>query len=1556
MPIPYSTKPQFTIEDSMRAQFATRPTLENVTQQILTAAINKKYPSLSIDLAKTWLATPESTGSWLLVPLMGRVMDYLANGTALDLGPLYSWPQKLTDGAGLELGSPSDNPDMKVIEGLIKELPWIIPVGMQNALMDYWTQAADTGLSRWRWVSDVLRDTLSIHAARQDDLSDFARETINQVIQCPENEEQIRRFGEDHTRVLCLEITLSSDSPNATALSSTFVLTRGNLALQCPPAGKIAVFSSMDAVFEQLRREVAEKYSVDEVLINRYVVDGNIFDAQAGVVLNRQLHTLGTLKLPASIGVEALEVLSKKLTDPTSYFRGAPLADRQALDSLKTHLPEWLLQACPADKALYRHYSLELARVKKAKWGRNFLSGISDIRQFAKTALWIKMLSDRGRFEPRSSVQTSSDLNIDDIELIFFKFAASGGSIGSPGPVSGVVEPVTMSLTDLALKNLSGSPGSLATVRHRLGLSLPAWLTPEYVTGLIQQVDIGRVYPQELQARLLGDTPDAGERERLFGDQLSAQLPLQALELSLKKENGLTPLGVRYVAALMQPEGVVQQVGDEPVVIRHLALLREPDATPDIVSNMFIIEPANIEAGPHLLYRPFYSPVLHEFSSRAALLEAISNPGPLQDSVLVWLDDSARSVYANGGFHEPHFVRYGLGIEYAPIDLTPPAASLSTSDSNDELQTYLQNGKLHQYLYGSNARALVEQADRDSVSNSENRWAALFEGGSLIFNTLLSPPFLGGPVMVTAWLLSLISVVKDIPALYSEDPVARELALVDLLLNVGMSLFHVGSSVLQSQPRLAPGTRAKVVPLPAPLTIAKQLPEPLLPKVVTGTVSLAGELPKTHSMLLDFSFASARNRLTPSQRENLSRFEVMVEGPLPDPIPDGMYVINGKRHVMVENQLYQVQDVQDGAVAIVNPRNVNQQGPYLQRSNGMWSLDLRLGLKGGAPSKRLGALALANVEKQNELATFAKKFNEESPRLEEKYEKLVTLIKRAKNDPRKPFSEEQINQMHQKLSPIAQEQINLYESFLEKALSLFEKSKHWQRMAFERSDVGEVVNKLARACDAVVSVNSLGRVALGKAYPEFDIPMGPELIEVIRKNHARYKELSRELTKLDKSSLAMTDLKERFLQRREKLGSSGFEGTHPYVIAASSYTPLGMRAFILRSKLFQGLKQWHSAARIMLEAVFEPLQEHIQTHTELNSINLGAAERLDVLGSLVERYGEAQDVMANLDGQLDSDVSSQVNDVLKFLKQDAFSKLSVEIEQLEWVGQQSASPAKSKPALQVTQRRVIKTRHKGTLIGRLRPLVREAQNEMVEIRSEPDNKLLSTYSKQGDIWEEVNVQAPEPQNIDILVGNARKLAAEQVDFLKGLEGFKQVSEHAVAVEEIADHQAQRLDEAARGLKNALKGALDDNEARYQPLIDELVEKSKALRAKGLEFRKELSLRLPPTHGNLQFLLENKFLQIHKLGPRQKMRRDFLQEYALYETDKGLADAPWYAHFHYRAADTPKDAYTAAHLKTREQRRQGTYATGTEAAQVRINVYRGQIGSNLIHQWFLPLAT
>lgn len=88
--------------------------------------------------------------------------------------------------------------------------------------------------------------------------------------------------------------------------------------------------------------------------------------------------------------------------------------------------------------------------------------------------------------------------------------------------------------------------------------------------------------------------------------------------------------------------------------VRPLGFYAYEGAVPNYVANMFVLGPRDIRTGPFVLYRPFAGDALLEFATWQALLAAINQAGELQETVLAWLDDDARGLYADGGFERPH--------------------------------------------------------------------------------------------------------------------------------------------------------------------------------------------------------------------------------------------------------------------------------------------------------------------------------------------------------------------------------------------------------------------------------------------------------------------------------------------------------------------------------------------------------------------------------------------------------------------------------------------------------------------------------------------------------------------------------------------------------------------------------------------------------------------------------------------------------------------------------------------------------------------------------------
>ena len=92
-----------------------------------------------------------------------------------------------------------------------------------------------------------------------------------------------------------------------------------------------------------------------------------------------------------------------------------------------------------------------------------------------------------------------------------------------------------------------------------------------------------------------------------------------------------------------------------------------------------------------------------------------------------------------------------------------------------------------------------------------------------------------------------------------------------------------------------------------------------------------------------------------------------------------------------------------------------------------------------------------------------------------------------------------------------------------------------------------------------------------------------------------------------------------------------------------------------------------------------------------------------------------------------------------------------------------------------------------------------------------------------------------------------------------------------------------------------------------------------LNAEGYRIRVEMIKQHPPTAARIEWLLAKNEIDIVSGGQRRRLkgpRRDYLQEYEIRERRGG--QTLWYAHFHYPSQDAPLNAFTAAHLKLRDQ--------------------------------------
>ncbi|TFY88869.1 hypothetical protein DYL61_23475 [Pseudomonas nabeulensis] len=1521
--------------------------------QLLSEAILKKYPTIKLDRSLTRVGFPIAPAQLELKSLLNLVLDFLDGADAPNFDNVEGTSARLVDEYLIikinPREAPDAYPDMALIKQIIVELPWALTATFQNELATYWSEITDTGISRWQWLSDRLMENLRISLIEQDGLNDFERETLDQLVRYADKAQRQSVFADAAVHAYCPELVFTYGEQVTRQLSPALLLERSvgdqTCVLLGNTSGVCERFASVDTFVQTWGKRMAADFDIDKITLNRYEPDGNIFDSHAAALLNQQLENLQALEIPARPGSERLSTRFQHITDPGYYFINPTRTPHPVLAKLRGQLPDWLQQASAVDRIAYRQHSLALASAKKRSHGRTFLSGITDIRTFTNKALLEQMKVDEQRLGNRSAEGAKvGQLQPEDVQLTFIKAA---GQLET----SGLIDRTTLTLTDLAIKNLVGQPGNLVSITHRNGVPMPDWLTPDYITsrgGLIEQVDIGKTYPQMLRMNLLGDNPSITEREMYFAQQTTAQLPLLALELKLKAQNGLTERGVQYVSALLHENPQRRYVDGHAVVIRELALVRKPGASADVVANMFIIEAQDITVGPHLLYCPLYADPLHEFATRALLLSALAHPGELQASVLTWLSDAARAIYDNGGFHEPHFVRFGKGSDFAVIEKPQPAA-LATDNTNSELQLLYSNGKLMQYLYGSNARALVDQANNDSTSNRESRWAALMEGAGLMFSTLLLP-ILRGPAMLTGWLIALMgSASHDIPALNSPDPITRELALVDMLLNVSMVLLQLSSPKRQPKP-LAKDIQPEALQAPGPRRAPEQWPQSTPLEVREGTVTLDSDALSVGNAPFDFSFSSARARLTPSQAARLASLRVPRPADLPPAVSSGprkgLYERQGNWYAQVGGHWYRVETRADNSVVIVFPADASVSGPLLQTDGaGQWSLDLNLRLRGGMPRGRIEAARQLKAKRKAELYDQYIKLRGDERTLQNEADSTQRAMESTPNSATRGEFVKALNAQNQRY-------IQLFETLAE---------RRDLQEPISPNDLSRYLTNTIQNARKLSIMFSEERLALRKAHPEFFTQSEAAARQILAQKD-RYAQFTKQLIDINEQQIEALECQDRYLLELDRLGPPGASAYERLTTDRSGeITVLGVRYLQLQSlkfSLFKNLADFPDE----LSDILDPLGAQVHTHAELERLELPPNDRLQVLESLNQRYGQAVDA---LEGQaivqadaLEMGYFKRVQKLIETFYLDTTRELATAIKP---DAQPQTRPPKQplvrqgKPA-----KKVIKTRTHGTLIGEFKPANTDLAIDHVEVRSEPEQKLLATYTLHDEVWDEVRsvtpTQAPAlvTRALKIVSAAARRHLGELDQVLVREQHYAEVSHFPVEIEESLQREAGRY----RNLASELKRALERDKKTDDDLLGKLENAALALDQEAQLLRIRTSLALPPTHANLAYLLEMKQVHVARLNNRVAMRgerKDFIQEYAINNNSKGTP--VWYAHFHYTNANTPKQSYSVAHLKSIQQRKESYYSLLAKSSghQRTVEIHRGVIGKALAERWFLPLA-
>ncbi|HEY0287355.1 MAG TPA: DUF6543 domain-containing protein [Pseudomonas sp.] len=1260
-------------------------------------------------------------------------------------------------------------------------------------------------------------------------------------------------------------------------------------------------------------------------------VDPAQFERQAQVILNTQLAAIEGVLSQGLGDFDEIERYLEKVTDVSQVLVDDPSASRLASNRRFEQLPEWLRQASSGERLDYSRHVAALAVSGSRSKGKSFNDDLPPILKYAGKVLQDSLREDH----PEAA------LTLDDVTVEIAKVVASAIPSGGQIITVGSVENVRMSVAAFALENLSSAPNGTLTLSVRDGGPLPDWLTPDYLKQLVFRVDIGRAYPDLVRHYLITDAVEVARRQALFADQLRIQLPLKALEQKIRGEGNLTLAGYQHVCTVLGSPAAKGTVSSS--AIWPLAFVASPGAPADNVTNMFVIGAPDPEIGPFVLYRPFASVPLTEFTSLTELRTAIVKTGDLQEDVLAWMSEHARQRYANGGFEQPHIVRFGQGSDFAPLETPPPA----------QLSVVKVQGDVFLALFRANACALADLADSESVSNAERRWARIKRGGWLALDTVM--PFVSGPASSTLWLVQLMSNVDQVLLMQSRGSANFE-TWSALLLTLSLILLHQGFSA-----RIPVSRR----PVRVKSTLINAANGPDVAQVGGSGTQVSHSTP-SEPAILDFSWSSMNNRPTEGQLQALDRFKVLLEPVFTVASAEvgrvGLYHYSEQWYARVDNVVYQVSITDDG-VFVVDPQDATQSGPRLRYVNQVWALDVSLRLLGGAPKRSARLLALEN-------AATLKRVTDRRAVLERRQHALYVRFMRWDDTFR--TSPEQL----------PTDFISLAETDLNEIITIMQEKKLLDqalRPADRTADkvVGKDLQGVSRRI--VFFEGLLLDKVLKLARSELVQLQTVSLSTVMPGNVVSYLKLFSDLLKLQSIGVQWSGVREGFWQELRSVPKVGEAFWRDEVLELQQnnlYTHLEWRINRLWSLLElsfseEDILSGQGAVEFKNLRTDKSLPAAFSSQSELEKPNdYTLAEQIDVLESALREYNRASLIaMSAHESGPDAVVMEYFTRFLQdlsWISEGAEKRLSDLIRESEEPPEQ---PVEYAPKIKQPRKRVFRTRAQRTLIGRIREGESDFPGEVVDVTQAMSDTVIGTYHlhEDGD-WVEVKVVHParavssEPVvELTVLERQANAgLARVDLDINNARRQAKRANEPE-DMQDILVHKADKLNDLA-GKLEAQGQAAGQNEGAatlLAALVVDLRAGAARLVEEGQSIRIAMIKAQPPTAARVSYLYRQHEVNISRFDVRKNMsgakRNDFMQEYLIRDKDQRVL---WWAHFHYASEDASAHDFTAAHLKVAEQRFMGYKALVKAAKDSKdvVSIYRSTIGKDLAQRLFLGRAT
>jgi hypothetical protein len=1436
------------------------PTLGDVAAQMLGEALRALYPDLALDPNECMIGTPqwheendlvvagvtrfESLSHALVrLNLYGISANFMAAEHFLTREPEAPTPRHLAV-------------DIEEIGRLLNDYAPLLFVEYQERQLDFWN-SENRSLPRWQELADTLRKALDV--TQVPGWSDEECALARLIFTSPDK--QIRQalhseFSDVQAGLIDID-TLESTRETHLLLGGALVM-RGRLAqrewvLMYTIESGYESFASMDALGASLPSRISEQLNGRPMQWRLFEPEGSIFDHMAWALVASQLDSI------VAIGDTSTSSAPATLSAPV-----IPADEQARLDQLESAIPAWLHNASAKDLSAYSKYITGLGKLYRDPQMKTTKDLIEPIERFAQRLMREAIVRDK-------HAEGALTLPLDELEITITN-SFTAGDLTLPD----VLDTYTRTLGEFALENTAPYQASL---RFKQGETVPAWLTVDLLVSLSRQVDIGSVYPQLIKRQLIDDPQETKRQAGLYHRQLRLLLPLAALESKVRSHNGLDETGYAYVCQLAGE----LMVSSHKISVCPLTLIPQHRwvSAADTVTNMFIIGPTDPDSGPCILYRPLFEPALLQFPSRQNLLYALHQPGELRDSVLAWLPDRH------------------LSFEYAqyvfPVGLPSPwLITQQLSDPNLRLgglgHVRFGNdditGDRFQALFESNARALVELADRQSMSNADQRWLLLQESSWSLFN--VASNCLSGALGTAVWVwLSIEEIQQALDAHERGDHLGEWNSLGNVLLTLGIILTHHAA---QHRRRVA-GELKPEPHIVEDLLIADTAPVPSR----FETEPLLGELPSRHCSSVEVG-GSVPRRNPPE----LGRYLDTLKVGAPDQThaemirlndqPPYLYQLDDKTYAQVRERWFEVHLDINEQVTILDPRDTSRNGPLLTRGlQGLWYIDTRLRLRGGGRKSRIQQLRNANEQRKQELESSLQAFRV--------HEKILKTELREALDARIKATEQTM-----------QAATNAYASKLEESID--EHQKALEQLREWRTKGGSVgyLNDSVRLTIELQKNIAQWYVIKVHAYIKTTEPLyytRPEDPPAQRQAYAATIAQAIELGQQLEEKLKLADTS---LEHLQPLGKVGISKAAQLRAMLPSATALEFKA--------NEIGMSHEPC---MEETTGPLMD--QAREKVGSIIVNAASAAQDLAMRVKETAATAEPVAALEqmshfvetfNDADQRLLELVDNFPQQVKRPRVMHLRTLIEEFRQLAQarldslllndptlqQQEPPAAEQPGPSRAMIKVYKTRP------------REAAAAAPEKSSAaPINRILPDARP---------ALSPLRSDIDT-IDNGLQLNIDYPNFLQRTrKDALRPSRIPADIQEIHDQYALKLERSAADVEQALSNLRKANED-VPPVADlsaELRDAAKRVRREGVGLRANLYKLRKPTQTNFKWMHEHaqlSFVRDERGRIPTKQFGDYFQEFRI--LDKANNDQPlWVAHFHYKTLKTPADQPTTAHLK------------------------------------------